>query len=78
MQHDVNDGRQHLNFSDWDTTLTYWEGYDLSGDLAEVIQEGEMPMPIYLPAHPEARLTPAEKSALITGLQATVGNSQAK
>jgi hypothetical protein len=37
-----------------------------------------MPLPIYLPTHPEARLTPAEKSALITGLLATAGGSEAE
>ena len=30
-----------------------------------------MPLPIYLPLHPEARLSDAEKTALIQGLDAT-------
>jgi hypothetical protein len=32
-----------------------------------------MPPAIYLPTHPEARLTAAEKEQLIRGLQATFG-----
>ncbi|MCG3185007.1 MAG: hypothetical protein ICCCNLDF_03183 [Planctomycetes bacterium] len=32
-----------------------------------------MPPWFYLPTHPEARLTDAEKQALIAGLEATVG-----
>jgi hypothetical protein len=32
-----------------------------------------MPPQIYLLIHPEARLTDAEKQALITGLNATLG-----
>lgn len=71
VQHDVEEGREHLNFSDWDATLRHWEDHDLSEDLVEVIEEGEMPLPIYLPAHPEARLTAAEKTALVKGLMVT-------
>lgn len=71
VQHDVEEGREHLNFSDWDATLAHWDGHDLSGDLVEVVKDGEMPLPIYLPTHPEARLTPAEKTALVMGLMAT-------
>jgi hypothetical protein len=33
-------------------------------------------MSIYLAMHPTARLTPAEKQALITGLQATLSATQ--
>jgi hypothetical protein len=33
-----------------------------------MIQEGEIPPAIYLPMHPSAQLTAAEKQQLITGL----------
>ena len=39
-----------------------------AGEIAGIIQEGEMPPAIYLPMHPEAQLTAAEKQQLITGL----------
>ncbi len=33
-----------------------------------------MPLPIYLPLHPEANLSEADKDALIAGSEATFGN----
>jgi hypothetical protein len=43
---------------------------------AGLVQSGEMPMPIYLITHPEARLTDAEKQQLIAGLEATFGGGE--
>lgn len=65
VQRDVNEGREKLNFSDWGRARE-------KDEIIEVIQEGEMPMAIYLIMHPEARLNAAEKKALISGLQATI------
>ncbi len=61
---DVNDGRKHLNFSVWQG---YEEGRKLKKfkEIAEEVGEGEMPMAIYLPLHPEAKLTPAETTLLV-------------
>jgi hypothetical protein len=67
---DTIEGREHVNFSDWGR---YSEEAE---EFAEVIREGEMPLPIYLPLHPEARLSAAEQQQLIDGLVATVGQSQ--
>lgn len=63
VAHDVNDGRKHLNFSEWQG---YEEGRKLKKlkEIDEEVGEGEMPMAIYLPAHPEAKLTDAEKKLL--------------
>ena len=55
-------GRSRLNFSEWNT------GRRVSDEIGRVISEGEMPPAIYLPMHPEAQLTAAEKQQLITGL----------
>jgi mono/diheme cytochrome c family protein len=68
VQHDVNEGREHLNFSEWDKPQKD------ADEAAKAVREGEMPLPIYLPTHPEARLTDAEKQALIAGLEATIGS----
>lgn len=68
-QRDVEEGREKLNFSEWG------RGEQEIDELAEVIREGEMPMPIYLLQHPEARLSAAEKQALINGLVASTGFS---
>lgn len=67
VQHDVSEAREHLNFSEWDR-----EQKD-ADEAAEVVEEGEMPLWYYLPAHPEARLTAGERAALAQGLRATIG-----
>ena len=67
LQRDVDEGRSHLNFSEWN--LPQGEAHDV----AEVVSEGEMPPWFYLPLHASARLTPAEKQALVAGLQNTPG-----
>ena len=65
VQRDVNDGRRRLNFSDWAHVRE-------KDDITRVIKSGDMPMPIFLIMHPEARLTQAEKDTLISGIQATI------
>lgn len=64
---DVEEARRHFNVSEWQR-----EQKD-ARKAAEEVREGEMPLPIYLPTHPEARLTPAEKAELIAALEATFG-----
>ena len=71
---DINEGRQRLNFSEWGVPRTggeegreSGEGIEL-GELGETISEGRMPPANYLPTHPQAVLTAAEKQALIDGL----------
>lgn len=63
-QRDIEQGRDELNFSEWEMDE------EKADDIAEVILEGEMPLPIYLVMHPEARLSDSEKRQLIQGLQA--------
>lgn len=65
---DVQEGREKLNFSEWGRG----DREEEADEVAEVIQKGEMPMPIYLVQHPEARLTDAEKEQLIRGLEASL------
>jgi hypothetical protein len=60
---DTMQGRQRLNFSQWISGTQR-----RTSEIAEVIRGGEMPLPIYLPMHPFAQLTAAEKQQLITGL----------
>jgi hypothetical protein len=62
IYNDVQEGRQHLNFSN---------AGNLRRDKNEIIgmiQEGGMPPAVYLPLHPSARLTSAEKQQLIQGI----------
>ena len=65
---DVIEGREHLNFSDWQAGRREGEQPD---EMAKEINEGEMPPLVYRLAHPEARLSPAEKMQLIQGLRTT-------
>jgi len=69
VQHDVEEGRGRLNFSEWGRSAGR-EGHEL-GEISEVVSEGEMPPPYFLIMHPNAKLSAAEKQALINGLQAT-------
>ena len=70
VQYDVEEGRSHLNFSEWG----YGRGEGEEGEaMAEVILEGEMPPANYLITHPEARLSGAEKAMLAQGLLAIGG-----
>lgn len=50
------------------------EGMEVD-EIAEIIAKGEMPLWQYLMMHPEARLSQAETQTLITGLEATFGQS---
>jgi len=67
VQHDVDEGRGRLNFSTWG------QGRMETDEIYEVVSEGEMPLPIYLLMHADARLNAQEKQALLDGLQATFG-----
>ena len=62
---DVQEGRQNLNFSDWNI----YKG--MASYAGVVIQRGSMPPAQYLLIHSDARLSDAEKQQLIQGLQAT-------
>jgi hypothetical protein len=61
---DVNEGRRHLNFSYWDSYEPAKRAKKLEHVESEV-KEGEMPMAIYVPLHPEAKLSEADKALLI-------------
>lgn len=64
VQHDVDEGRSKMNFSDWGTRKDEREG-------ANQVRDGKMPDMKYLFLHPEARLSEADKQLLIQGLNAT-------
>jgi hypothetical protein len=64
---DVNGGRRHLNFSEWDKPQRHAE------DIGGMVKSGDMPPWFYLPLHPSAKLSDAEKQALIDGATKTFG-----
>lgn len=69
VQSDTNDGRRHLNFSEWNREQRH------AKDAAEEIADGEMPLSIYLWMHADARLSDTEKQQLIDGLTTMFGKS---
>jgi mono/diheme cytochrome c family protein len=66
VQRDVDEGRAKLNFSE----MNLGQPADES---AEHVSEGEMPPFQYTIMHPAARLSDAQRQALIAGLLATFG-----
>ena len=73
VAHDVDEGRENLNTSNWGLQKRN-KGYDA----AEEVEEDDMPPLVYLPTHPEARLSDAEKQSLVAGLKATFGTEKPK
>lgn len=59
----VNDGRRHLNFSEWQP-LPAEKRREQLGEILEEVEEGEMPLASYVLGHPEARLSQADLQAL--------------
>lgn len=70
VQRDVEEGRQYVNFSEWDQGGKPRE----VDELWEVLEYGSMPPSQYLLLHSPAKLTPQQKDQLVAGLQATVRN----
>lgn len=68
VQRDVEEGRQHLNFSEWNTGGKPRE----ADELWEVVKYGSMPPAQYLLLHSEAKLTDQQIDQLAAGLQASV------
>ena len=69
-QRHVDEGRAKLNFSTWGT------GRQETQNIGRQINSGVMPPWDYLLLHPAARLGDAEKTQLISGLQATLGSGR--
>src|SRR5579872_1502334 len=59
VQNDVDGGRRHLNFTEWDRAQRH------ATDVGAQVQPGDMPPWFYLPLHPSAKLSDVEKQALI-------------
>jgi hypothetical protein len=60
---DVREGRQELNFSTWNRLSTRQQ-VEAMHESWEEVEEGEMPPWFYLPPHPQARLTEADRELL--------------
>ena len=67
VQFDVETARSVINFSEWDRR------YALAVYAGRRTSTGMMPPQKYRMAHPEATLTPEERTELARGLEATIG-----
>ena len=63
VAHDVDEGRGHLNFSTWGG-LSEKAKTKAKQEIAEIVEKGEMPMGIYVPLHPEAKVSDEDKRKL--------------
>jgi Haem-binding domain len=68
VQHDVQEARSELNFSEFDKPQKEVK------KAAKEVEEGGMPEVQYTMLHPNARLTAAEKAQLAAGLKATLAD----
>jgi hypothetical protein len=69
LEKDVHDGRQVLNFSEWQQTCCTLDQID---EMAAIVNKGLMPPPYYNILHPEADLNATERGELVNGLIETM------
>ena len=61
----INDGRNHLNFSDWNDYTDKKKDHKLE-ECLDMIKSGEMPMQGYVMFHEEAEFNHEQKMAIIS------------
>ncbi len=65
VAHDVEEGREHLNLSEWNAETPSWQAHHAE-EMVEEIEDGEMPPWFYTPLHGEASLSEADVDVLRT------------
>ena len=65
LNHHINDGKKHLNFSDW-SSYTLKKKEHKMDELHEEVAKGEMPLDSYTWTHGDANLTQAQIDAIVT------------
>jgi Haem-binding domain len=60
---DVNDGRSHVNFSEWTTLPTSRQQRRLS-EICDEVESGDMPLKQYTWIHTETKLNQAQRDAI--------------
>lgn len=63
VAHDVHEGRSHMNFTEWNT-LPVHDQAELIENCWKMVNKGDMPLWYYLPMHPDARLSDADKALI--------------
>jgi hypothetical protein len=65
----IEEGRGHLNFSEWGTYDAKRRAHKME-ECYEEVEEGEMPLKIYPVTHPEARLSDQQRTLLVAYFKA--------
>ena len=60
----IEEGKEHLNFAAWDSYSGKKKDHKLE-EVVETVESGEMPLDEYTWTHEEARLTQAQRQAII-------------
>jgi len=68
VSYDVTEGRKHLNMSEWGTYKEGKQVQKLSG-IYQSVSDRSMPLPKYIPLHPTANFTDAERQLLSSWAQ---------
>lgn len=63
VAHDVEEAREHLNFSEWDKRSPDKRAHAIE-ELWEEVESEEMPLWFYLPLHPDAKLSAEDRGTL--------------
>ena len=63
VEHDVHEGQDHLNMSQWQRYNLETQ-IDLLTSIASEVRSGQMPVRQYLILHPRARLSPEEQQLI--------------
>ena len=71
VKHHVNEGREHLNFSEWGHLNRDLRKNMLENAIAD-IEQNRMPIAGYMVYHPDARLSLGEKKILVDYLTAVL------
>ncbi|HWH79718.1 MAG TPA: heme-binding domain-containing protein [Candidatus Binatus sp.] len=61
---DVQNGRKEVNFSTWEKLDEKRKARKLK-DIAKEVGDGDMPLFYYLPLHPDAKLSAAERELIV-------------
>lgn len=65
---DVNEARQHMNFSEW-AAYPPKDAEHLLEEMCEEVEKGDMPLEAYVLAHPSAKLSDGERQTLCAWAQ---------
>ena len=69
VSRDVRMGRSHLDFSNWND-LEKKDKIKMASEIGEEVEDGSMPMPIYIFMHPEANLSNQQRQAIVDWTEA--------